>query len=560
MAASHRSSDGLRTASLFATAALLLLLLLLQAPVGAVAWRELPSPRLSHHPRRLLQATPPPAPIPPQLCAVTTATTAADDVTNCTFLAVDAAASRRLLYGASSSPVSTSLASNKPLPVVSVVAQSEPEGGGASGAAAAPAPKPSGGLFSGFFPRAAAAPPAAAPAPPPPRFHEAAIWLSGQPGAYKVLFTSDRLGDLSGANQFVNVTLIDPTGAAPYRPLPSVGGAVPMANGGTLVPGTNGSVVVLTYQGIGARGGGLAAVNVVTGEARVIVSSAGASGGKFSAPNDVVIIPLGTKADGTGPEFYAPDGGRYAVALFTDPSYGFDQLFRTSAPERGNYLWAVPLKLPSAGAVAAAGNGSRGSGNAAAAAAAPRWWPEATGPARAIADGFTRPNGVAVTPDRRRVYVSDTAYFSGGGNVTSGGTQLDAIGSGAPVRAWNSRPRTIYQYDLSFAGAAPRTAVVANRRTFAVADVPIPDGLHVDADGQLWSGEGDGVSVYEPDTGRLLMRVRPGAGGGGRPAKVANFALVGGDGSSGGTLVMGQEQQVTAVKLPGLKVFDYGAW
>lgn len=138
------------------------------------------------------------------------------------------------------------------------------------------------------------------------------------------------------------------------------------------------------------------------------------------------------------------------------------------------------------------------------------------------------------------------------------GGLLGTVGSGPPLRSWAPRPSAIYAFDLSFDGAAPRAAALRGRRTFAVADAPIPDGLRCDAAGRLFSGEGDGVSAYEPGTGRLLLRVRPGAAAGARAAGVANFALAGGGG--GGWLVMGQEQQATAVRLPGLKVFDVDSW
>lgn len=65
-------------------------------------------------------------------------------------------------------------------------------------------------------------------------------------------------------------------------------------------------------QGIRERGGGLAALNVDTGEVRVIVSAAGAGGGRFASPADVVVIPVPDAAP-------AADGGRFAVAIFTDP-------------------------------------------------------------------------------------------------------------------------------------------------------------------------------------------------------------------------------------------------
>jgi gluconolactonase len=318
-----------------------------------------------------------------------------------------------------------------------------------------------------------------------------------------------------------------------------------MANGGTLVPGTGGAVVLIDYQGQGRRGGGLAALNVATGEVKDVVSRVGAGGGRFSSPNDVVIVPLPSRAQPAGAN---ATSGRYAVALFSDPAYGFDQQFRTGEPDVGEYVWAVTLRLPP----------TPGPGPAAASAARRRWWPEAVGPARVVAGGFVRPNGLAISPDRRTAYISDTGYVSGGGTVSNG--LIDTAMAGPPLRTWSSRPAAVYAFDLVFAGASPPSVVLDNRRMFAVADVGAPDGLHCDADGRLWSGEGDGVSAYEPDTGRLLLRVRPGAGGGARAEGVANFAIVGGGAGGGGLLVMGQEQAATAVRLPGLRAFNIDSW
>jgi sugar lactone lactonase YvrE len=602
------------TQSSFA-AAFLALLLLLTATIGSSAERPTPIQRSDASPAATSSQS-----SPATLCELTGALyRPASSLAHCTYLAVDPSTARQLLLGhsaaaASSLPTSgvstssintssgTSTKQHLKLPSISVVAQSAAP---AATAAASTVLTSASAVEVGAPPQQQQAPTsttAAAAAAAPPSYHESAIWLSGFPGPHSVLFTSDRLGDLSGPDQFVNITLVDPTGAAPPRALASVHSVAPMLNGGTLVPGTGGAVVLLTFQGIRARGGGLVALNVNTGEARVVASAAGASGGQFSSPNAVVVVPLARGSSGGragGREAATDDGesSRYAVALFTDPSYGADQLFRTAPPEHGEYVWAVTLRLPSPAAVRrAAGGGGQGrdhkggggrktgagSGSGSGSPGqqdddeAARWWPEAISPARVVADGFIRPNGVAVSPDRKTVYVSDTSYYSGDdeqaaaapGAPTPPPSSAQAAPSGSSAGAgaastvfvWRSRPRTIYRFDLSSLGAAPATAVLSNRRTFAVADVPIPDGLHVDADGRVWSGEGDGVSVYEPETGRLLMRVRPGDGGGARAGKVAGLALVGGGNGEGGVLVMGQEQAATAVRLPGLRVFDTNSW
>lgn len=39
----------------------------------------------------------------------------------------------------------------------------------------------------------------------------------------------------------------------------------------------------------------------------------------------------------------------------------------------------------------------------------------------------------------------------------------------------------------------------SNRRVFAYADAGVPDGIQVDADGNVYSGCSDGVNVWSPD-------------------------------------------------------------
>jgi sugar lactone lactonase YvrE len=102
----------------------------------------------------------------------------------------------------------------------------------------------------------------------------------------------------------------------------------------------------------------------------------------------------------------------------------------------------------------------------------------------------------------------------------------------------------VYVYRLSFVTSTRHpTAVISERRIFATAEVPVPDGLKVDTAGRLYVADGGGVSILEPHTGRTLLRVRPGDGGG-----------------AGAVLVMGQGAAVTAVDLPGATPFDVNTW
>ena len=46
--------------------------------------------------------------------------------------------------------------------------------------------------------------------------------------------------------------------------------------------------------------------------------------------------------------------------------------------------------------------------------------------------------------------------------------------------------------------------LLANRRLFAVADTGVPDGIRVDAEGNIWTGVGDGVACFSPGAAPLV--------------------------------------------------------
>ncbi|KAI1792328.1 calcium-dependent phosphotriesterase [Ganoderma leucocontextum] len=93
-----------------------------------------------------------------------------------------------------------------------------------------------------------------------------------------------------------------------------------------------------------------------------------------------------------------------------------------------------------------------------------------TGSLRVVADSFNKCNGVAFSPDGSTAFVTDTGVFGGflGNNQTA--------------------PSTIYAYDVD-----PKTDAFANRRVFAYADTGAPDGIQLDAAGNVYAGCGDGI-------------------------------------------------------------------
>lgn len=99
---------------------------------------------------------------------------------------------------------------------------------------------------------------------------------------------------------------------------------------------------------------------------------------------------------------------------------------------------------------------------------------------RVVADGFDKCNGIAFSADGRTAYIADTGSHEGLKGVDE------------------TRPATIYAFDVD-----PRTEAFINRRVFAFVDTGVPDGIQVDRRGNVYSGCGDGVHVWDP-MGTLL--------------------------------------------------------
>lgn len=138
-----------------------------------------------------------------------------------------------------------------------------------------------------------------------------------------------------------------------------------------------------------------------------------------------------------------PDG----AVWFSDPSYGIlsDYEGYTAEPEYGGrYVFRVD---PASAAVEAA-----------------------------VTD-FTQPNGLAFSPDGRTLYVADS------------GASHDPQG-----------PRHIRSFEV---GAGGR---LKGGEVFATVDAGIPDGLRLDARGNVWTSAGDGVHCFSPQ-GELLGKI-----------------------------------------------------
>jgi gluconolactonase len=92
-------------------------------------------------------------------------------------------------------------------------------------------------------------------------------------------------------------------------------------------------------------------------------------------------------------------------------------------------------------------------------------------------DELSKPNGLAFSPDEKILFVADS------------GSTHDPQG-----------PHEIVAFDVSAEGA------LTKRRTFAIIDPGVPDGLRVDVDGNIWTSAADGVHCIAPD-GELIGKI-----------------------------------------------------
>ncbi len=171
-------------------------------------------------------------------------------------------------------------------------------------------------------------------------------------------------------------------------------------------------------------------------------------GKAFNSPNDLVI---------------ARDGAVY----FTDPDYG---LSGQTSEIGGNWVFRFDPKTKSL---------------------------------RVLAKDFDKPNGIALSPDGKRLYVADSG-----------------------------KPKHIRVFDVDADGG------ISNGRVFCTIDKGAPDGIRCDADGRIWSSAGDGVRVFDP-SGKLLGTIPV-------PESPANLCFGGADGK---TLFMTARTSLYAIEV-----------
>ena len=151
-------------------------------------------------------------------------------------------------------------------------------------------------------------------------------------------------------------------------------------------------------------------------------------GKRFNSPNDVVV-----RSDDS--------------VWFTDPSYGIDSDYEGHKADSEIGARHVYRVDPGTGAVAI------------------------------VADDFTQPNGLAFSPDERRLYIADTGLGDGVMRVFDVGDDGKLSDGGEFARCKTGRY----------------------------------DGFRVDTEGRIWTSAGEAIHCYRPDgelIGRVLMPER----------------------------------------------------
>jgi gluconolactonase len=171
-------------------------------------------------------------------------------------------------------------------------------------------------------------------------------------------------------------------------------------------------------------------------------------GKAFNSPNDAVV---------------AKDGAIY----FTDPDYG---LRGKPSEIGGNWVFRFDPKTKSL---------------------------------RVLSKDFDKPNGIALSPDGKLLYVADSG-----------------------------QPKHIRVFDVDADGG------ISNSRVFCTIDKGAPDGIRCDADGRVWSSAGDGVRVFDA-SGKLLGTIAV-------PESPANLCFGGADGK---TLFMTARTSLYAIEV-----------
>jgi gluconolactonase len=116
------------------------------------------------------------------------------------------------------------------------------------------------------------------------------------------------------------------------------------------------------------------------------------------------------------------------------------------------------------------------------------------------------PNGITVNANQTKLYVTDT-------------TPISPADAGAGVNR-TAGSNAIYSFDLD------EDLFPINKRLLGIARTGIPDGLHVDDYGRIWTGESEGIVVRNP-RGKVIGLFNAETILADQSIPIANFALAG---------------------------------
>ncbi|MCH2548431.1 MAG: SMP-30/gluconolactonase/LRE family protein [Alphaproteobacteria bacterium] len=101
-----------------------------------------------------------------------------------------------------------------------------------------------------------------------------------------------------------------------------------------------------------------------------------------------------------------------------------------------------------------------------------------------VADDFDKPNGLAFSPDEKKLYIADSGAINGASDPSF---NRDA-------------PHHIRCFDVL------NGRIIRNSTIFVDINQGVPDGIRVDSEGFVWSSASDGVHCYSP-TGVLYGKI-----------------------------------------------------
>jgi len=190
--------------------------------------------------------------------------------------------------------------------------------------------------------------------------------------------------------------------------------------------------------------------NMLDAQERLITSQAGSAALRVAMVSNGVAIPLVTQYT-NGLKFYSPND----LAIKSDGSIWFTD---------PGYDSGLPLPPPYGGSVPSGFQPGlyvyrfyQSNGNAT---------------VLQVITNLSRPNGICLSPDEKKLYVADTA----------------------------NTPGIIKVFDITGSNT------VQNGTTFCTVQSGVPDGIKCDVNGRIWSSAGDGVEIFAPD-GHLIGKI-----------------------------------------------------